>query len=198
MTRFKTCMTLLVVAAMAFSFTSCDDDPWYGDRWYDGWDDYGWWNDGYIDPQNTDYMAMANMLAGNWQGTTIATFVNQDNQTVTQQYHTEINFTQAKDGAIFGTGLQNDFTGDNTTADYSRNFIWYIDDTSGDIHLQYFTADNVQAKYEMVISYDDLVLDQRRFTGRIVALDNTEQDEFDWYYFQNTAAKRVTITFEGE
>lgn len=198
MKRFKTYMLLLLTAVMTISLSGCDDDPWYDDHWYDGWDNYSWWDDGYIAPTNTDYVAMANTLAGNWQGTTIATFLNAYDQIVTERYHTEINFTQARAGAIFGTGIQNDFIGNNNTATYSRNFIWYIDERSGDIHLQYFTADNVQERFEMIISYDDLVLDQRRFTGSIVAIDNSERDEFDWYYFQNTAAKKITITFEEE
>ena len=51
-------------------------------------------------------------------------------------------------------------------------------------------------KYKMVISYDDLRLNERTFTGRIVASDNTETDDFDWSYM--SGAKNVTLTFEGE
>ena len=39
-------------------------------------------------------------------------------------------------------------------------------------------------------------LNERTFTGRIVASDNTETDDFDWSYM--SGAKNITLTFEGE
>lgn len=53
-------------------------------------------------------------------------------------------------------------------------------------------------KYKMVIKYDDLRLNERTFTGKIVAEDNSESDEFDWSYFTSGSAKGVTLTFSGE
>jgi hypothetical protein len=189
---------LLLIAVSSMVLVSCDDDDdWYYDDWY-GRN----WRDGEHNDQNQDqidFVKMAQTLAGDWHGTTTATFQNQDGQWQTVKYYTEINFTLASaSNATFGNGLQNDFEGDNTQATYSRQFTWYIDtqDNPGDIIIEYIDPNNVSSKFKMIISYDDLRLNERTFTGKIVAEDKTESDVFDWSYM--SGAKNVTLTFEGE
>ncbi|MGI6222569.1 MAG: hypothetical protein ACOYJG_03050 [Prevotella sp.] len=197
MKRYKY-LLIMLIAACGMTFVSCDDDDWYDD-WY--WGNY--WDDGpdrpNDDDEEIDFVRMAQTLAGDWHGTTKATYQDENGQWQTVEYYTEINFTLASQtNATFGNGLQNDFEGDSLQATYSRQFTWYIDtqDNLGDIIIEYIDPENVSNKYMMIISYDDLHLDERSFTGKLVAVDNTESDEFDWSYMSN--AKNITITFEGE
>ena len=193
-------LLMLLIAVGSLTLASCDDDDdWYYDDWYYGRN----WHDGNHDndqpDDQIDFVKMAQTLAGDWHGTTKATFQNQDGQWQTVEYYTEINFTLASaSNATFGNGLQNDFEGDNQQATYSRQFTWYIDtqDNPGDIIIEYIDPNNVSSKFKMIISYDDLRLNERTFTGKIVAEDNTESDVFDWSYM--SGAKKVTLTFEGE
>lgn len=191
---------LLIAAAFTMTLASCDDDDdWYYDDWY--WGNH-WQDNEHNNPpkgNDIDFVRMAQTLAGDWHGTTTATFQDSNGQWQTVKYYTEINFTLAgQTNATFGNGLQNDFEGDNQQATYSRQFTWYIDtqDNPGDIVIEYLNPNNVADKYKMVISYDDLRLNERTFTGRIVASDNTETDDFDWSYM--SGAKNITLTFEGE
>ena len=49
MRKMRLFMMLMAIAAVSFTFTSCDDDPWddpYG--WYDDYNHGGWgWNQDY-------------------------------------------------------------------------------------------------------------------------------------------------------
>ena len=61
MKRLSTYLTLLVMAALPFTFTSCEED------WYDGYD---WYDKPYYDA--TDYaLDLAQTLSGTWEGTII-------------------------------------------------------------------------------------------------------------------------------
>ena len=193
---------LLLVTLCSMTFVACDDDDdWYYDDGYYGHN----WRDGdhrgHQPEDQIDFVKMAQTLAGDWHGTTQATFKDNTGKWVTVKYYTEINFTlTSASNATFGNGLQNDFEGDNTQATYSRQFTWYIDteNNPGDIIIEYIDPNNVSNKYKMVIKYDDLRLNERTFTGKIVAEDNSESDEFDWSYFTSGSAKGVTLTFSGE
>ncbi len=71
---------LMAIAAVSFTFTSCDDDPWNDDYWDDpyGWyDDYnhgGWgstqdyWYEGSQGSRNDDLVDEAMTLVGEWAG----------------------------------------------------------------------------------------------------------------------------------
>ena len=66
MKRFSSFLTLLVMAALPFTFTSCDDD------WYDGYD---WYDKPYYDATE-NAIALAQTLNGTWTGTIVNEYTN--------------------------------------------------------------------------------------------------------------------------
>ena len=76
MRKMRLFVMLMAIAAVSFTFTSCDDDPWDDDYWDDpyGWyDDYnhggwGWnqgdWNQGSNGSQNSQLIEEAQTLVG--------------------------------------------------------------------------------------------------------------------------------------
>ena len=95
---------LLLVTLCSTTFVACDDDDdWYYDEGYYGHN----WRDGDHrgdQPEDQiDFVKMAQTLAGDWHGTTQATFKDNTGKWVTVKYYTEINFTG--DGQHFNTLL---------------------------------------------------------------------------------------------
>lgn len=176
---------------MSFALVSCQEDYYYDDG--DSWRT----DNGSGRVERIDYVAMAGLLAGDWHGTTEATYYDVEGKLHKERYYTEINFTQAAQNTTFGTGLQNDFVGNEVQAAYSRRFQWFIDtqEHPGDVHIQYLDPNDAHARYEMVIAYDDLHLSERSFTESIVALDKSEVDYFAWDYMGAVSAKPVKVVF---
>ena len=81
---------LLLVTLCSMTFVACDDDDdWYYDEGYYGHN----WRDGDHrgdQPQDQiDFVKMAQTLAGDWHGTTQATFKDNTGKWVTVKYYTE-------------------------------------------------------------------------------------------------------------
>lgn len=178
MKKIKTTLLMLSAILLPFMLGSCDcdDDDFYPFEEPD--DDY------------PALVAMAQTLNGKWKGDTYAVGFDENGGKVAQLYYTEIAFHQVKRDAIFGRGMQYDYEGNNQDPSFVRNFTWYIDERTGDIHVLY-DGEGGYSDYEMIIDYDDMNLDQRAFTGFLIAKDNSEKDEFSWKRYMN--AKKMTV-----
>ena len=96
MKRLSTYLTLLVMAALPFTFTSCDDD------WFDGYD---WYNKPYYDA--TDYaLDLAQTLSGTWEGTIINEYYNENGEREQTKCDADFTFVQYRSDAINGTGYE--------------------------------------------------------------------------------------------
>lgn len=93
MKRLSTYLTLLVMAALPFTFTSCEED------WYDGYD---WYDKPYYDA--TDYaLDLAQTLSGTWEGTIINEYYNEDGEREQTKCDADFTFVQYRSDAINGT-----------------------------------------------------------------------------------------------
>ena len=85
---------LLIAAAFTMALASCDDDDdWYYDDWYGGNHRQGNEHNNPPKGNDIDFVRMAQTLAGDWHGTTTATFQDSNGKWQTAKYYTEINFT---------------------------------------------------------------------------------------------------------
>ena len=201
MKKMMTYVALALMALLPMAFTSCvEDHYWVDDRpWYDDWDNNRWWNNDYADPAD-DYVEMAQMLRGHWQGTLVAQGYDEQGNAIRDQYivfTTDMEFdVYDNPQATFGRGVQRDYEGGSETPSFVRNFSWHINNrksgslAAGDIVVQYDGKDGQQS-YEMVIPYEELYLDNKSFTGYMYATDGSETDTFD--FLRYTYAKRFMM-----
>lgn len=204
MKRIYTMMTMAIAMVVTFSLTSCgDDDYWYD--WYD--DDYYWGGDNDYrgdEGQGTEqdfYVAMAQMLAGQWRGDMMAYELDDRGVAIDSIYYsTDIEFQQYNDQSVSGTGTQYDFLQGATQPDMTRNFTWYIDTTNGSIYLTYkeTTSDGQNYDYVMRIAYDNLNLSDRTFTGYLWSSDGYEVDDFWFDRFQESGYNAKAATRAGK
>lgn len=186
-------MAVAVIAAMPMLFTSCDDDP---DYWYDGWtwgDDYDNRPDDNVDNQDF-FVAMAQTLNGQWCGDLKAYQVDEHGVAFDSIYYsTDIEFVQYNSTAISGTGTQYDYNPQTNEKKLQRDFTWYIDPKTGDIYITYKNVHEggSTTDYVMRIAYNDLNLNDRRFTGYLWSSDGDEVDDF-WFDRYTGNAKAAT------
>ena len=169
-----------MIMAMPMFLTSCGGDSWN--------DDYRWSNDG--DDSRVEFcIAMAQTLAGQWRGDLAAYGMDANNRVVDSLiYETDIQFNLPNSNQVNGTGTQYDYEiiydaqGNKITAatPVIRTFSWYINTSDGSIHIVYQGSNGT---FEMVIAYDDLNLDERRFTGYMVSTNGSEVDDFFFYRY---------------
>ncbi len=196
MRKISTILASLALLISPLLFTSCDDDPWYDDYWYDDWrwgQDYNNRpDDGNVDNQDF-FVAMAQTLAGQWRGDMMAYELDDQGHAIDSLYmETDIEFKQYNDQSVSGTGTQWDFIDDDDTADFTRDFTWYIDTTDGTIYLVYKEQqeNGTYTNYTMSIDYDDLNLDNRTFTGYLWSSDGREVDDFYFDRYSQTRASK--------
>jgi hypothetical protein len=209
MKKIYSFLAVAIMMAMPAFLTSCDDDDWYDDYWYDNWK---WGKDYNIRPDDSNvdnndfFVAMAQTLVGQWRGTLTAYQVDSaGNYVDTVNFETDIEFVQYNSTAISGTGTQWDFKPGTNICELKRSFTWSIDPECGDITLKYKTQnqDGSYTPYSMIIPYNQLNLDDRTFTGYLIAEDNKEVDDF-WFnrYTSDTRAaqskkiKKVVVVFK--
>lgn len=174
----KKMMKLLPIVLMSLftvSVTSCSDD-----------NDY-YYEDPYDNSQDVLY-EMAQTLRGHWTGKTAARFRDQAGQLREEVYDTDMEFDMYDSTSRNGRGRQVDYFNGEVT--YDRTFSWAIDSRSGDIIITY-DGENGK-KFQMIIDYDDMKLDDHTFSG--VMVGDGESDEFA--YKRYTYAKKVTMDFE--
>lgn len=192
-------MAVAVIAAMPMLFTSCDDDPdyWYEDEFRG--DDYNNQSD---DDSQDPLLLMAQTLNGKWRGDMRAYEVNEQGVAVDSiDYSTDIEFVQYNSTAISGTGTQYDYKPQTDYLEKQRDFTWYIDPKTGDIYITYKNVHEggSTTDYVMRIAYNDLNLNDRRFTGYLWSSDGDEVDDF-WFdrYNVNNAKAATRGTDKGK
>ena len=167
MKRFSLFLTLLMMAALSLTFTSCEDD-WYDDRpWYDRYDD--------VD----DAEDLAEMLNGTWSGTIINEYTN--DQGVRQQTQCSANFTfvQYNSDAISGRGYETDYDGSGNSQ--TLEFKWSVDERTGDIYVEYSSGYRFILDASSNSKYSGFSLDNSRFNGVMEGTNNDEYIFFDLY-----------------
>ena len=200
----------VLLLAVPIMFASCNEwEPyWYGDYNFGG---------NYHDNQrpggndNDDFcVSMAQTLAGQWRGELMAYEIDTAGVAVDSiLYSTDIEFKQHNSQSISGTGTQYDYeiTYDAqgrqhmATEPFTRNFTWYIDPNDGTIYLTYKEqhSDGTTGDYVMTITYDDLNLDNRTFTGYLWSADGGEVDDF-WFnrYKGDSGAKDAQLGADNQ
>lgn len=188
-----------IVMALPFIFGSCDSDPYYDDYWYDDWT----WGDNYNNRPGSNtsredfFVEMARTLSGQWRGDMWAYEIDAQGYAVDSIfYSTDIEFVQYNSRSISGTGTQYDFNPNNNQLEFQRNFTWYIDPSTGNIYLTYKSRndDGTVSDYVMRIDYNDLNLNNRRFTGFLWASDGGEVDDFWFDRYTGSRAKSMPVT----
>lgn len=199
MKNFKILAAAFMLMTLPMLLTSCDDDPYYDDYWYNH---YTWGHDYDDRPDDENisnedfFVQMAQTLKGQWRGDMMAYALDEQGNVVDSVYYlTDIEFTPYNDNSITGTGTQYDY--DGATGQQllmQRNFSWYIETTTGNIYLTYkeSNADGTTSDYMMRIKYDDLNLNEREFTGYLWANDGKEVDDFLFERYYSNGAKATT------
>lgn len=162
-------------------FTGCDNEPFYDNSTWSREDNNGA-NNG--SERDEDFLvSMAQTLAGQWRGDMKAYQIDKSGKAIDSIYYkTDIEFKQYNDRSISGTGTQYDFHPDTEKPELQRDFTWYIDPKTANVYMTYKEKDGKGRvhDYVMVIAYDDLNLNDRRFTGYLNATDGHEVDDF-WF-----------------
>ena len=168
MKRLSTYLTLLVMAALPFTFTSCEED------WYDGYD---WYDKPYYDA--TDYaLDLAQTLSGTWEGTIINEYYNEDGEREQTKCDADFTFVQYRSDAINGTGYETDYDGQGNQQ--TLRFKWYVDYRTGNVNIEY-----VSSGYRFLLDakgnskYSGFSLDNNYFDGVMEGVNNDEYVFFD-------------------
>lgn len=162
MKRFSSYLTLLIMAALSFTFVSCDDDWVYTDDWY---------NNPYYDA--TDYtLELARTMNGSWRGAIINEYTNDKGQREQTQCDADFTFVQYNYNTVNGTGYETDYDGVGNTQ--TLRFKWYVDYRTSNIYVEY------ESGYRFVLDsrgnskYSGFSLDDYSFDGVMEGVNNDE------------------------
>jgi len=199
MKKMKFFVILMAIAAVSFTFTSCDDDPWdpepepwndpYG--WYDDYNrgDWGWnqnnWNQGSQGSQDNELIAEANALVGEWYGPVKYSYIQDDGESRgTDEFYADMIFYQSgnKQDALSGSGVEIDYIyNDKGEVDQQQTlkFSWYIDN-NGDIYIKYasgatFVMDAGASQYGFRLGRED-GKDYDTFFGYMIGTGSVKGD----------------------
>lgn len=134
MKRIYTYLTLLALALIPATLTSCDDDPWYDDYYGDWYDDYNWYDDPF-DHGSNQLVEMAQTLNGTWSGAIVNEYTNDQGQREQTRCSADFTFTQYTAKSNNGTGYETDYDTDGN--EQTLRFKWYIDPRTGNIYIEY-------------------------------------------------------------
>lgn len=202
-------MITLVAAALLVAaptlFTSCDDDPWYDDGYYNPWwsdyydDDYDW-DDDYYDnggnaDQGTSVYDEAEVLQGEWDGSMV--YTNGDNGQKSS-FYANMTFVRNNSNAIKGTGTEIDYTLDSNGNVAETNgplkFNWYIDEQTGDIYIKYLTQNMSTFVMDASAKQHGFSIKENAgiFSGYMLGTNNKDMIYIDLKRVQNNEAKKLT------
>lgn len=187
MKKFKTIMMAMVaMAAMTFSFTSCDDEPW--DRPDDGPND-GWYRPGDDGNDKVTIYDEADALCGEWFGPVKYTYNNGNGGYDVAEFYATMRFSRYNTNSAKGTGTEIDKVYDesgNVKDSQTLTFTWEI-----------------LSNYDIQITYDDggtYVLDanasQKGFS--LGKDDKTGKNVFAGYMIGTGSAEGNEIAFNFE
>lgn len=186
MKRMISFSTLLLIIAMSFALTSCDDDdPWdydYSDYYGDWYDDYNWYQTPF-DYGTSALNEEAQMLRGHWTGTLTDYYIDDSGNKAQAQMNADVEFDQYDSKSLNGRGVEYDYVNNDSQ---TLKFSWYIDPRSGDIYIKYDSSSNV-FKLDVQATTDGFYLDQNNFNGTMTRTDNNEVIDFS--YTRTTLAK---------
>ena len=180
MKRFYYLISWAMMAFMAVTLTSCEDDDWYYEPYYDWHGDY--YRDAYVpNDDNSDYLiSMASVLRGQWEGTIKTEYVDDYGQTQRGTFGADFQFDQYKTNTINGRGREINYNLSRDSEEiYRMPFSWYIDSKTEDIYMKYDDG------REMLVT--SFHLDDNSFYGTMESTDGLEVDEFNLtrYTFSN-------------
>lgn len=131
----------MALLAVPFALTSCDDDDWY-------YDDY--WNGYYPDNDNNGSEAdqMVAVLSGRWQGDMVYTYTDDnakpgEKKRVSEKYAVEMTFYRSENAKdrYAGQGVEVDRNDQGDTQ--ALNLTWWIDTRNGDIYIKYTDSNTI-------------------------------------------------------
>lgn len=172
MRKMMKLLPAVLMALFMVSVTSCVED-----------DDYR-----FDDDSQAALREMVQTLRGHWTGKTAARFRDSAGLLREEVYDTDVEFDLYDSNSRNGRGRQVDYF--NGKVAYDRTFSWTIDPRSANIIITY-DGENGR-KFQMVIDYDDMKLDDHAFSG--VMVGGGETDEFS--YARYTYAKKAAVDFE--
>lgn len=208
MKKITSLLAALLVAAMPFVMTSCDDDDyWYDDDpWWYGYDDGGWgwsndyWNNGGYD--ESTYLAEAQALAGEWEGMMKYTTAGTNGASASEDvFNVNMTFVQNSVNSLKGTGTEIDYLLDDNnsvTDQQTLKFNWYIDANKGDIYIKYTSGSTFVMDYNAGVH--GFTLDTTKnpniFDGYMIGTNNNDMAYFEMDRVTNNEAK-ANILFGG-
>ena len=197
-------MAAAMIMAVPTFFTSCDEDPWnwYGENepwWYD-YDNGNWgWNDNYYDQgggkdDGSSVYDEAEVLQGEWDGK--MTYTNGDTGEQSS-FYANMTFVRNSSNDIKGTGTEIDYTLDsNGNVDEQNSplkFNWYIDESTGDIHIKYLTTNKSAFVMDASASEHGFWLEENNdFKGYMIGTNNNDMIYIDLKPVKNNEAKKAT------
>lgn len=198
MKSVKLLLAAAALVAMPTLFVSCDDDPWYDDYGW-GWDDDYYNNSGYYDnsnDQSQQLLAEAESLSGEWDGKMVYTNGDDAQQST---FYANMTFVRNNSNAIKGTGTGVDYTLDdrgNVGETQTLKFNWYIDDSTGDIHIKYLTQNGFAFVMDANATQHGFTLTRNddgsgTFKGYMLGSNTKDMIYIDLNIVQNTEAKRA-------
>lgn len=204
MKRFKIMMAAAMVMAAPALLTGCDDDPWddgwrYEDQWWygydnggNGWNDDYWSNGGDNGSQGGTVLDEAEVLEGEWDGT--MAYTNGDNGEVSQ-FYANMTFVRNNSQATKGTGTEVDYTTDGSgevDAQQTLKFNWYIDESTGDIHIHYIKSGMSYVMDASASQHGFSLVEDESFEGYMIGTNNKDMAYINLRPVQNNEAKRAT------
>ena len=198
---YKAFLAVALLVALPAMFTSCDDDPWYDDDCW-GWNDDYYNNGGYYnndDDNGSTLLDEADVLSGEWDGT--MTYTNGDDGQQSQ-FYANMTFVRNNSNAIKGTGTEIDYTLDSNNQvanQQTQKFNWYIDESTGDIHIKYLTGNGLAFVMDLNASQHGFHLSKDNngtgsFYGYMIGTNTKDMIYINLTSVQNTDAKKFLPT----
>lgn len=147
MKKIYNLLTVLAIAALSFSVSSCYDDPWYdwnyGYSYWDydyGYHDYGWnqdYNGYYHQNDQSEAYDLADALLGEWEGDVTYQYTDENKNLAQATFKALFKFEQFSGSgtSLSGTGTETDYDDEGNTQ--TLQFAWYVDEQTSDIYIRY-------------------------------------------------------------
>lgn len=197
MKKFKTIMIAMVaMAAMTFTFTSCDDDPW-DDRPGDN----GWYRPGDDGNDQVTIYDEADALCGEWYGPVRYTYMNDKGGYDVAEFYADMRFSRYNTNSVNGVGTEIDYTynSDGSVADtQTLTFKWTVLNNF-DIQITYdnggvYVLDANASQKGFLLGYDDKSK-KNVFSGYMIGSGDAQGNEIAFNFVAvNSSRTRASST----